>query len=116
MNMLLKTKFKNGLLKKVNENDIVLDINNIRINGINKGCSGTITHKKTGVKIYINTEGIKYIGEPRKLLYRFESCSCCKNKKELWINHKLPTNNMFTTENDFINKVVSFLNALDKLK
>lgn len=115
MNMLLKTKFKNGLLKKVNENDIVLDINNIKINGVNRGCSGTITHKKTGIKIYINTEGIKWTGEPRNLLYRFESCSCCKNKKELWINHNLPTNNMFATENVFINKVVDFLNVLDKL-
>lgn len=68
---ILSTKLKNTINKKKgvtnDKSPYEFTLRNIIINGVKKGCSGTITNRKSKICVYINTEGTY----TKKLLYRY---------------------------------------------
>lgn len=51
--MILKTKVRNAISKKV---DAEFSLSNITINGQKRGCAGFVRNKDNGVVVYISTE------------------------------------------------------------
>lgn len=100
--MLLATKTKN-LINNVNKWSTQLPLKftlkNIKINGVNKGCSGFITNTKNGTCVYINTESSCYEPLKDKILYRY-----ARDTKDYhgYENH-------FAREEEIAEKVLNFL-------
>jgi len=65
---LLMTKLKNALTKP--EKNLTFFLQNIRINGQKRGCSGFIKNNDNNTYIYVNTERCIYSGVPN-YMFRF---------------------------------------------
>lgn len=65
----LKTKLENNIGKIIPKQQLRFKLSNIRINGVNKGCSGHITFVPSGRCVYVNTKPL--ITDPNKLMYRY---------------------------------------------
>ena len=100
MSALLMTKLKNKL-KGIGNYEI--ELKNISINGRKTGCSGFILNPENGVVVYVNTEGISWIGQKHKNLVRF-----ARDMKDYGGAH---SRNEFATDDEIEIKIASMLNA-----
>mgnify|MGYP006865990794 FL=1 len=71
--MLLATKLKNRILLAAKSEDLPLkiELKNIVINGVKRGCSGFVTNMQTGSCVYIDTEKLVYGPLSDKCMYRY---------------------------------------------
>ena len=53
-NLILATKLRYALQKRGGK--YVYSLSNVRINGVNRGCSGFIRNKENGTCVYVDTE------------------------------------------------------------
>lgn len=70
--MLLATKLKNRILLAAKPEDLPLkiELKNIIVNGVKRGCSGFVTNMQTGSCVYIDTEKLVYGPLSDKCMYR----------------------------------------------
>lgn len=99
MSNMLMTKLKNKL-KGVGNYETKLS--NININGRKVGCSGFVLNPENGVIVYVNTEGISWIGEKHKNLVRF-----ARDMKDWGGAH---SRNEYATDEEIEVKISSMLN------
>ena len=69
--MLLATKLKNRILLAAKPEDLPLkiELKNIIVNGVKRGCSGFVTNMQTGSCVYIDTEKLVYGPLSDKCMY-----------------------------------------------
>ena len=99
MGNMLMTKLKNKL-KRIG--DYETNLSNININGRKVGCSGFVSNPKTKVVVYVNTEGIKWLGQSHKNLVRF-----AKDTKDYGGAH---SRNEWATDDEIEIKIARMLN------
>jgi hypothetical protein len=90
------TKVKNAI-NKTKPNFFVFNLNNIRINGQLRGCSGFITNPENDAIVYINTE--KSVMDGNSMLFRY-----ARHEKDYQ-----GLTNRWATTNDFIPSVIAAL-------
>ena len=67
--LILTTKLKNAINKK--KPGMEFSLHQISVNGSKRGTSGWIRNPENNSVVYVNTEGIKWNGQPRKYMYRY---------------------------------------------
>lgn len=103
--MLLKTKLTNRLKTVFTEDEIRIKLQNISINGTKRGCSGHITHCKTGKCVYVNTEPL--ITDPKKVMWRYAADDRDFSSNRLGVNGS----NHFTTEDRLVEEIHKVLSV-----
>lgn len=66
---LLSRKLKNELTA-INPNLEFINLKNVRINGVNHGCSGFVRNPETGIIVYVCTDMLNYSARVYDCLYR----------------------------------------------
>ena len=67
--LILTTKLKNAINKK--KPGMEFSLHQISVNGNKRGTSGWIRNPENNSVVYVNTEGIKWNGQPIKYMYRY---------------------------------------------
>ena len=70
--LLLATKLKNLINNAYPDNNYIIEVKNIKLNGQSRGCSGFIKNPETGSVIFLTTEktGCSWL---KDYMYRYES-------------------------------------------
>lgn len=94
MKELITSRKLRSRVKKLDDT-LIINVKDISVNGVKRGCSGFITDSSSGNVVYINTEGSEYGPLTDKIMYRkARDIKDYSGGRNIWAHHSTAIHEM----------------------